>query len=216
MNGGAPWVDRLVHDLKGPLAPLQTASYLLKLDGVSAERQRELLEIIDRQTRRLTSMIDEAGDWARVTRGSQGGRRAPCLLASVLDLAIGAVAGCAAEPVVPAGMAAIQVLGDEPALVQMFAALIAFEAWRDPARAPTLELSRIDGGVCVRICDAGGKVGEDAIAAMFSEPSPEPYDEGLGLRLMIADAIARSHGGTLSATERDGDGLCLRCELPLA
>lgn len=220
MNGGALWFDRLVHDLKGPLAPLQTASYLLRSDGMPPDRQRELLEIIDRQSRRLTAMIDEAGDWARGAQQRLVIRREPCLLATVLDLAIGAVSGCVIEPVFEAAnqaeLKSLVVLGDEPRLAQMFMALISYEAWRDPARTPTLELSRSDVGVRVRICDAGAPMGPAALAALFTEPSPEPHDDGLGLRLMIADAIARGHGGTLSAADRAGGGLCLLCELPTA
>jgi signal transduction histidine kinase len=52
---------------------------------------------------------------------------------------------------------------------------------------------------------------------LLQEPVPEPHDEGLGLRLLIAGAIAEAHGGTL---EIDGEGedrgdLVLRCALPL-
>lgn len=219
MNPGTPWFDRLVHDLKGPLAPLQTAAYLLKADGLPPARQRELLEIVDRQSRRLTAMIDEASDWARGTQQRLVTRREPCLLATVLDLAIGAVPGCAIEPASEpwdqTGLASLVVLGDEPRLVQMFMALIGYAAWRDPSRTPTLALSRGGAGVRARLCDAGAPMGREALAALFTEPSPEPYDDGLGLHLMIADAIARAHGGALSAADRDGGGLCLQCELPI-
>ncbi|MFD0739585.1 sensor histidine kinase [Lysobacter koreensis] len=216
MHDDVLWVERLVHDLKGPLAPLQTAAYLLRADGLGPERQRELAGIVDRQSRRLAAMIDEAGDWARVSQQPLVLRPVPCALAHVLDLAIGAVPGCRVEPAFAPGDAdALQVRGDEARLVQMFLALVGYQAWRDPAGTPTLEVARSGGDVRVRLCDAGAPMGAAAMAALFTEPSPEPHDAGLGLRLMIAAAIARGHGGRLTASERDGGGLCLSCELPL-
>ena len=34
------WLDRLAHDLRGPLAPLQTASYLLQRDDLDETRRK--------------------------------------------------------------------------------------------------------------------------------------------------------------------------------
>ena len=47
-------------------------------------------------------------------------------------------------------------------------------------------------------------------------PLPAPHDDGLGLRLMIAAAVAEAHGGTLRAQARDGGGVRFECELPVA
>ena len=53
-------------------------------------------------------------------------------------------------------------------------------------------------------------------------PTPEevpqipPPDNGLGLRLLIARAIAEGHGGTLRLIDDGASSFCLRCSLPLA
>ena len=56
---GPAWLDRLAHDLRGPLAPLQTASYLLQRDDLDPARRTELLVLLERQTQRLARMLDE-------------------------------------------------------------------------------------------------------------------------------------------------------------
>jgi hypothetical protein len=52
------------------------------------------------------------------------------------------------------------------------------------------------------------------LATLLLQPQAEPFDEGLGLRLLIARAIAHAHGGELEALVED-NRLRLRCELPL-
>jgi signal transduction histidine kinase len=63
-----PWLDRIAHDLRGPLMPLQTAAYLLRSGQLDPVRQAELVDVIDRQTRQLSRMIEELGDWLRASQ----------------------------------------------------------------------------------------------------------------------------------------------------
>ena len=58
-------LERLAHDLRGPLAPLQTAAYLLRGGQLDDAKRGELHELIERQVRRLGGMIDELDDWLR-------------------------------------------------------------------------------------------------------------------------------------------------------
>ena len=54
-KGGLRGLERLAHDLRGPLAPLQTAAYLLRNGQLDDTRQLELYDLIERQTRRLAA-----------------------------------------------------------------------------------------------------------------------------------------------------------------
>jgi len=213
---GVPLLDRLVHDLKGPLAPLQTAAYLLGRDDLPAERRHELIDTIDRQSRRLAHMLDEAGDWFRASQGRLLGRRTPCELGMLIDTAIGGIAGCRVEPDIPADLTQVRVTGDEARLLQMLATLIRHVSARDPGHVPALRVAPMAQGVRITISDRGPRPDEVALAGLFEYPNPEPIDAGLGLRLLIADAIVRAHGGTLTAVRSDAErGLSLVCALPL-
>ncbi|CAA9350851.1 MAG: hypothetical protein AVDCRST_MAG71-2789 [uncultured Lysobacter sp.] len=210
------WYDRIAHDLKGPLAPLQTASYLLKSEGLPPERQRELADVVDRQARRLNRMIEELGDYARASEHRLRLRIEPCPLALVLDLAIGSVPGSAIDPRYDAGLDSVAVAGDEGRLVQLFASLIAHLQARAPGQTPELRVTAADGRVRVELLGAGPSPDAETLTAMFERADPAPHDEGLGLRLMLAYAIAQMHGGSLAAHAPDGGGLMFVCELPLA
>lgn len=212
------WFDRIAHDLKGPLAPLQTAAFLLKSDALPPERQRELVTLIERQTRRLDRMIGEFGDWSRASRNALVARRAPCELALVLDLAIGSVPGCQSVARVAPGLERAHVEGDEGRLTQLFGTLLAHAGWRDPTRSPDVTVEPAgDAAVCIGVEDHGPALAPDVLATLLGEPSAVPFDEGLGLRLPIAAAIAAAHGGSLRAEPvTPGFGLRLLCTLPLA
>lgn len=205
-----PLFERLVHDLKGPLSPLQTAAYLLRRPELPEERRIELAETIERQSRRMAGMIEELGDWARAQEGRLISRRRPADVAFVIDVAVGTVPGCMTVSDVAPDMVGAQVDGDENRLAQAVAALLAFAQWRDAA-APGLHAWREGMRTVIEVTDRGPSLDT---AELLTAPLPEPYDLGLGLRLMVADAIVRAHGGTLVAHALD-PGLAFRMELPL-
>lgn len=212
MNDKPHWLDRVAHDLRGPLTPLQTAAWLLKSERqhLDAQRQQELLDIIERQSRRLGRMIDEIDDWARVQRQRLLGETMPCELANTLDLAISAIPGCMIEPRLEPGCTGVWIECDQFRLVQAFQVLIEHSHARDPDAS--LLLSCDADQVEVRLLDHGGALDAVAASQLLEQPAHAPADEGLGLRPLLARAIIEAHGGTLVA-EPTADGLLLRCRL---
>ena len=207
-----PLFERLVHDLKGPLSPLQTAAYLLRRPELPEERRVELAETIERQSRRMAGMIEELGDWVRAQEGRIVTRLRPVEVQMLLDLAVGGVPGCATSARIEPELEGAHVEGDEPRLVQALGSLLAFAQWRGGA-APGLHAWRDGGQVLIEVSDAGEPPGNTV--ALLADPLPEPYDLGLGLRLVVADAIVRAHGGMIDAHAL-APGLAFRVALPLA
>lgn len=211
MSGERPMFERLVHDLKGPLSPLQTAAYLLRRQDLPPERRMELAETIERQSRRMASMIEELGDWVRGNEGRLVVRRRPVEVQMLVDLALGGVPGCTGTPEVAADVAEARVDADESRLVQALAALIAHAQSRDEA-PPLVHAMRRGERVVIEVADRGPV--PDAPESLLAAPLPEPFDMGLGLRLVVAAAIVGAHGGTLDAHAL-APGLAYRMELPL-
>lgn len=207
-----PLFERLVHDLKGPLSPLQTAAYLLRRPELPEERRVELAETIERQSRRMASMIEELGDWVRAQEGRLVHRRRPVEVPMLLDLAVGAVPGCTTQPEVDASLEGAIVDGDEARLVQALTGLLAFSQARG-GTAPALHARRDGNDVVIEISDTA-ETPDDA-PALLTSPIPEPFDLGLGLRLVVAAAALRAHAGTITAHAL-APGLAFRIALPLA
>ena len=211
MNLSGPdnaWLDRLAHDLRGPLAPLQTASYLLQREDLDDGRRKELLLMVERQVRRLGAMLEELGDWVRVGRGRLLGQREPCEPALLLDYAL-VGAGFGGTPVDDDGSIAV-VAGDAQRLTQLLRTLLDFA--RAHAATPAIRLRSDAGQVTIHLALPG--IEPSSPSALVEEPQGEPYDEGLGLRLLLAREIARAHGGELDAGMEDA-ALVFRCTLPL-
>ena len=210
-GGGNTWLDRLAHDLRGPLAPLQTATYLLQREDLDPARRAELLAMLERQAQRLARMLDELDDWRRIGRGSLLGTRQESELALLLDHALVA-SGLAGTPVEDDGVAA-GVRVDAQRMTQLLRTLLDYSLARDGV-APALALRRDDSRSSLELTLSGPPPADTEVATLFDQPQADPFDEGLGLRLPLAREIVRAHGGELSATVAGGR-LVLRCELPL-
>ncbi len=214
MTAGIPWLDRLAHDLRGPLTPLQTAAYLLRSGQVDAERQQELFVLIERQTQVLVRMIEELSDWSRISRDRLlGAHREACEPAMLLDYARtgSGAAGTAAVIENHAGLAMVE--GDPVRLTQLLRTLIQYANAYGNAAA-TIRLHAIGERMRIDVIAAGTAPDASLLGEMLETPQTEPFDGGLGLRLLIAHAIAQAHGGTLAALAEEGH-LLLRCELPM-
>jgi PAS domain S-box-containing protein len=59
----------LAHELRNPLAPIGAAADLLRLEGVDPTRIKRSSEVISRQVRHMTGLVDDLLDVSRVTRG---------------------------------------------------------------------------------------------------------------------------------------------------
>jgi len=204
------WLDRLAHDLRGPLAPLQTASYLLQREDLDPARRQELLAMVERQTRRLAKMLDELDDWARATRGRLLGEAEPCELALLLDYALVGSGIRDARVEDDGNIAALE--GDPQRLTQLLRTLLDFAVAR--GGISRIELGSGGGNARLEIL-VRGEATPDVATTLLSAPQREPYDEGLGLRLLLAREIARAHGGDL-AIDAVADGLRMQCTLPTA
>jgi signal transduction histidine kinase len=210
MSTDMAWMDRLAHDLRGPLGPLQTASYLLQRDDLDPQRRQELLALLERQTRRLAGMLDELDDWTRARRGRLLAQPERCELALLVDYAL-VGSGLAGTPVDGADDI-VEVEGDQQRLVQLLRTLLDYAVAM--SGTPRLALGSSEGRGWVEVRMPGWAADANALDALFERPQADPFDQGLGLRLMLARGIADAHDGSLGVANGD-DGPAMRLELPL-
>ncbi len=205
---------KIVHDLRGPLMPLSTAAWLLRNEEGISERVGELTTIVERQSRRLTQMMDELSDWGRSGDSQFALNLVPVDAALAVDMAICGIAGCHVVPLITDEAAAFQLGADQHRLGQLLRALIEHAIFRDPDRLPEVSLSVESGQLHIRIRDQGAPLDAMAREALLSQSLSSPFDDGLGLRLLLARRIAEAHGGSLTIDATTADGLAMVCALP--
>jgi two-component system, LuxR family, sensor kinase FixL len=111
-----------------------------------------------------------------------------------------------------------QVQGDRVQLQQLVLNLVcnACDAMQGQPERRLLSISTAqtaDGSVQVAVSDTGPGIAPERLDRVF-EPFYTTKQSGLGMGLAICRRIAGSHGGTLTATSRSGEGATFRLTLP--
>ena len=129
----------LAHELRNPLAPIRTAAAVLANGRCDQQTLRRTSEIIERQVRHMTELVDDLLDVSRVTRGLVAVRKEPHDMKQIIAHAIEQV-----QPIIEAKQhrltidlvpAAAFVEGDDKRLVQILTNLLNNAAKYTPPRA---------------------------------------------------------------------------------
>jgi PAS domain S-box-containing protein len=217
----------LAHELRNPLAPIRNAvAIMARADRLppSLERARE---VIDRQSRHLTRLVDDLLEVARITQGKVNVRHDRLSVVDCVRDALHAV-----EPTLEAMGHTLEAdLGDDPLvasgdptrLAQCVVNLLNNAVKFTPSGGRIAVGARREGDTgVVRVRDNGiGIAAEhlDSIFGMFSQvtPSLQRSQGGLGIGLALVRGLVELHGGTVqAASDGPGRGCEFTIRLPLA
>ncbi|MEO7940473.1 MAG: PAS domain-containing protein [Burkholderiaceae bacterium] len=217
----------LAHELRNPLAPITTAAQLLRRSQYDEQRVRVASEIIARQARHMTELIDDLLDVSRVTRG--------LVELSRDQLDIGPVIADAVEQVrpmidernhtltVPGDMPMLMVGGDRTRLVQVIVNLLNNAAkYTPPGGRIHLDVRHDATTVQIVVRDNGLGIHASLlphIFALFSQATrtPDRSQGGLGVGLALVKSIVELHRGAIDAhSDGPGHGSVFTLTLPLS
>jgi PAS domain S-box-containing protein len=216
----------LAHELRNPLAPISSAAQLLRHGSLDGERRSHAIDIITRQVRHVSGLLDDLIDVSRVTRGLIAMERAPCDLRALVADALEQV-----RPVAEARRQAIEtelasgpvrIFGDHKRIVQVLANLLGNASKYTPAGGRIrLEVTVRDASVVLRVQDNGIGIGADLLPHVFDlftqgERSADRAQGGLGVGLAVVRSLVEQHGGQVSAASGGpGQGSVFTVVLPL-
>jgi PAS domain S-box-containing protein len=206
----------LGHELRNPLAPISAAADLLSAAGVQEPRVRRVGDIIRRQVRHLTGLVDDLLDASRVTQGFIALNRC--------ELDMRQVVADAAEQVRPlveqrrhalslqlAGEP-VFVNGDHKRLVQVLVNLLGNAAKYTPDGG-RIELALRAGAdeVSVAVRDDGIGMSDTLVRDAFDlfhqgERTADRTQGGLGIGLALVKSLVEQHHGKVTASSA-GPGL---------
>jgi PAS domain S-box-containing protein len=217
----------LGHELRNPLAPIRNAVAVMGAKDDCDPTTAWARQVIERQVRHLSRLVDDLLDVGRITSGKITLRR------EVVDF--GAVVARALEASRPLhekrhqtvdadlGKAPLPVLGDATRLVQVAANLLSNSAKYTPEGGHVFVQVRREGPeVVLRVRDDGMGMSPELIPKVFDifvqgDRSLDRAEGGLGIGLTLVHRLVTLHAGRVSASSPGpGQGSEFVVRLPVA
>lgn len=200
----------LAHELRNPLAPINTAAELLRrLPHLDKDRLQRTSEIITRQVAHMRELVDDLLDVSRVTRGLITLHNEELDLKTVVAEAVEQV-----QPLITAKQQALVtqvpdetffVKGDRTRLTQVVTNLLNNAAKYTPEGGNiTVQINAYQEQVEVTAKDTGIGIAPDLLPHVFelftqAERSADRSQGGLGLGLALVKSLVELHGGAVAA-----------------
>ena len=208
----------LAHELRNPLAPISAAASLLMMGRHDEQRVKRASEIISRQVRHMSSLIDDLLDVSRVTRGQieldKVAIDAKRIIADALEQIRPLIEAKHHQLTLAMSSESTFVLGDHKRLVQVVANLINNAAKYTANGGNITITTAISGGdVIISFVDDGIGMSKDLLDRAFDlftqeSRSSDRAQGGLGIGLALVKSLAELHGGSVSG---ESDGLGTGC-----
>jgi two-component system sensor histidine kinase KdpD len=217
-------LDALAHEFKTPLTAIKAASTaLLSSSGLGQEQQRELITIVDEETDRLSILVTEAIQLARIEAGRVQLRReshSVCeLINSVLEKIQPAADGRKIEIRIPPDIAPIWV---DRELIEVALRQLIDNAFKySPPDSPvSVTAAPSNGRVVLSVADHGPGIPEEEQTRIFEKfyraDASRHQIPGAGLGLVIAREIVHAHGGEIWVESKLGEGSVFHLSVPAA
>lgn len=208
-------LSSLSHDLRTPLTALVGLAETLTLAREPLPpAQGETLEALHQQALRLSGMVDNLLDLARLSAGRVSLRKEWQPLEEVVGAAIKLLGPALDGHAVRVDLARdLPLLEFDAVLLERVLCNLLDNAckYAPPGSVITLAARTRDGLAEISVCDDGPGFPPGIILATTHLASMP----GAGLGLSICDTIVAAHGGSLSLENTPGDGACARFTLPL-
>jgi PAS domain S-box-containing protein len=216
----------LAHELRNPLATIVAAAEALRPDAIEAAVSDEVRELLLRQARQMTLLVDDLLDASRVRQGRVGLRKEPVALGEVVARAIESV-----RPRIAAGQQELAIElppdpvwleADPTRLVQVLANLLSNAAkYTGSGGRITLAASRDGEEAVVRVRDTGIGIARELLPRVFDlfvrgDEASGRAVEGLGIGLALVKRLVEEHGGSVTArSDGPGQGSEFEVRLPI-
>ena len=217
----------LAHELRNPLAPIQSSLDLMRLapgNNAVAARTREIME---RQLGHMIHLVNDLLDMARISRGQVDLKKQEVdlndILAGAVETSMPLIKASEHDLTVRLPDAPIRLHVDPTRIAQVVSNLLNNAAKYTPAGG-RIELSaRQDHGeIIIAVTDNGIGIPEQAQSTVFEmfaqiRTSKDRAQGGLGIGLSLVRRLIELHGGTVTASSPGPDkGSTFTVRLPLS
>jgi signal transduction histidine kinase len=214
----------LSHELRTPLNAIVGWTDLLRMEELP-EQARHGLEVIERNVKAQSRLIEDLLDLSRITTGKMRLNLRKIALTPIVEAAVDAIrpAADARKISILSELAPeVQINGDPDRLQQVVWNLLSNAMKFTPARGRiNVTLDRIDSQVQIRVVDTGQGISPEFLRFVFdrfrqADSTTTRTQGGLGIGLTIVRHIVELHGGTVSAYSAGlGKGAAFTVSLPV-
>jgi len=216
-------IAELVHEIRTPLASLNTASYLLQRHDLKEDQRGKLIQAISSETRRLNDLATSFLDLARLESGRVSFQQDTFPLFPLLEECWDVVRSSADEKQVtlqtnvPVDLLLVEADRDKmkQVLLNLLTNAIKYNVLGGFVRVEALSMP----SECqIRVRDSGIGIPEEATQHLFDRfyrvKGSERLASGTGLGLSICKQIVEKHGGQIEVESQSGKGTVFTIRLP--
>ncbi len=221
------FVSTVSHELRTPLTSIRAFSEILREDAtVDAAQRRRFLDIITKESERLTRLISQVLDVSKLESGRVEWQGARVDMREVISDTVAAMdqqfqeKGIRVQVLMPREVKPVN--GDVDRIIQVMLNLLSNAAkfCRPGAGIIEIALRERGGELRVDVSDNGLGISEadqKVIFDRFRQGGDTLTDKpkGTGLGLHICRQIIEHHGGRLWVRSRPGEGACFSFTLPI-
>jgi PAS domain S-box-containing protein len=214
----------LAHELRNPLAPIASATEILKIADATSDDGKWAVQVIHRQLHHMRRLIDDLLDISRISRNKLQLHKEKTSVDDFLRSAMET-----SEPLIQdqqhqlfseISEEPMHVLGDPVRLSQMISNLLTNAAkYTPPGGTIRLSAKRDGSDVMISVQDTGIGIAKEMLPKvfeMFVQGTQTPHiSRGLGIGLTLVKRLLQMHGGSIEAhSEGEGKGSTFTVRLP--
>jgi signal transduction histidine kinase len=209
-------VATVAHELRSPLTGVKgfTATLLSKWDRFNEEQKLLMLRTVDADADRLTRLIAELLDVARIDSGRLSIRKEPVDLVDAVSRQLEPLAAANGRDIALRAPEEAKVWVDRDKLAQVVANLVENAAKHGEGDIAVAINALPDGGAEIIVDDEGPGISDDIKPRVFTKFWKHGRGGGTGLGLYIVGGLVAAHDGTVQVETAPGGGARLRVFLP--
>ncbi len=219
------FVSSVSHELRTPLTSIKMFAEMLRT-GKSTKEQKEYLEIIEGETERLTRLINNVLDFAKIERGVKEYTLEPVDVNDVIQRTVSAMRyqftshKATLRVSIPQKLPAITVDVDalEEAILNLLSNALKYSLTK---KEVLLRIHRKSNHIVIEVKDNGIGIPESEISKIF-EPfhrarhDRSPHVGGTGLGLSLVKHFVDAQKGSISIESKVGKGSTFTIRLPIS
>ncbi|HSC88573.1 MAG TPA: ATP-binding protein [Polyangiaceae bacterium] len=218
------FVSKVSHELRTPLTSIRMFTETLATRATDPEQQRQCIEALEKESRRLQELIDRLLDWGRMESGRREYRMVDTDLRSIVQSAVEAFEAMRIRRDVELDVAlppeGLHIHGDRGALVDALLNLLtnAAKYGGHPCRVQ-VRCAESAKSIYVSISDNGIGIPQVEHKRIFQkfyrvDDRLSRQQEGSGLGLAIVQHVVKAHGGRVELSSRPEQGSTFSLVLP--